>query len=157
MPVGDGQGRQGRAVVELERSEGDRLEATGPQSEDRPPRSHGSAPLRSPPSSEPTSAGHADELAVGRVLGRRGRQRLLEVGDEVVDVLETDRQPDEVLGRPGRDLLLRVSCECVVDAGWMISDLASPTFASSEKIWTLSMSRRPASTPPLTPNVTTPP
>ena len=39
----------------------------------------------------------------------------------------------------------------------MISDLASPTFASSEKIWTLSMSLRPASTPPLTPNVTIPP
>ena len=46
------------------------------------------------------------------------------------------------------------SCECVVEAGWMISDFASPTLASSEKIWTLSMSRRPASTPPLTPNVT---
>ena len=39
----------------------------------------------------------------------------------------------------------------------MISDLASPTLASSEKIWTLSMSRRPASTPPLTPKVTMPP
>jgi hypothetical protein len=26
------------------------------------------------------------------------------------------------------------SCECVVEAGWMTSDLASPTFARSEKI-----------------------
>ena len=49
------------------------------------------------------------------------------------------------------------SCECVVEAGWMISDLASPTLASRLKIFTLSMSLRPASTPPLIPNVTIPP
>src|SRR5205814_3122456 len=50
-----------------------------------------------------------------------------------------------------------VSCEWVVDAGWMINDLASPTLASSEKIVTLSISFRPASTPPRMPKVTIPP
>ena len=41
----------------------------------------------------------------------------------------------------------------MVLAGWMIRLFASPTFASRLKILTLSISRRPASAPPLTPNV----
>ena len=49
------------------------------------------------------------------------------------------------------------SWECVVDAGWMISDFASPTLARRLKILTLSMSRWPASVPPLMPKVTMPP
>ena len=34
------------------------------------------------------------------------------------------------------------SWRCVVDAGWMTSDFASPTFASSEKSFSLSMNER---------------
>ena len=49
------------------------------------------------------------------------------------------------------------SCWWVVVAGWMISDFASPTFASRLNSFTLSMSRRPASRPPRMPNVSTPP
>ena len=52
-----------------------------------------------------------------------------------------------------------VACSSAVEllvggaAGWMIRVFASPTFASRLKILTLSISRRPASAPPLTPNV----
>ena len=56
-------------------------------------------PSREVPRSGLGSSGRADELAVGRRLGGRGGERLLEVGDEVVDVLEADRQPDEVRRR----------------------------------------------------------
>ena len=37
----------------------------------------------------------------------------------------------------------------VVEAGWMTSDLASPTLARCEKSFSRSMKRRPASRPPL--------
>ena len=145
MPVGDGQLRRASAVIE----------PNGPRSTDsrRPVPGRDGRPPRSP--GRPGHPARADELAVGRAVGRRRREGLLEIGDEVVDVLEPDRQPDQVVGRRrSRSAPRASSCEWVVEAGWMISDLASPTLARSEKIWTLSMSRRPASTPPLTPNVT---
>src|SRR5579885_2664324 len=44
-----------------------------------------------------------------------------------------------------------VSCEWVVLAGWMISDLASPTLARWEKSSTLRINCLPASSPPLMP------
>ena len=50
-----------------------------------------------------------------------------------------------------------VSWECVVEAGWMMRDLASPTLARCVKSFTLSTTFRPASRPPLTPKTTTPP
>ena len=50
-----------------------------------------------------------------------------------------------------------LSCWWVVLAGWMIRLFASPTLASRLKSLTLSISRRPASAPPLMPNVTMPP
>ena len=46
-----------------------------------------------------------------------------------------------------------VSCWWVVEAGWMISDFASPTLARCENSSTDSMSRRPASRPPSIPKV----
>ena len=51
------------------------------------------------------------------------------------------------------------SCECVVDAGCMTSDFASPTLARIEKISPLSASakHRALSEPPLTPKTTIPP
>ena len=152
VAIGDGQLREDRPVVEVERPEVDALSSrpvpVAGTARRRPTGSRG-RPTRHP--AAPT------RLAVGGGVGGRGLERLVEVGDEVVDVLQPDRQPDEVRRDAGRDLLLRLSCECVVEAGWMISDLASPTLASRLKILTLSMSRRPASTPPLTPNVTIPP
>ena len=47
-----------------------------------------------------------------------------------------------------------VSCECVVVAGWMQSDLASPMLARCENSFVLSTNRRPASRPPLMPKPT---
>ena len=62
------------------------------------------------------SSGRADEAAVGGAFGGRGRERLLEVGDQVVDVLEADRQPDEVRRDAGRDPALRARA---ASAWWM--------------------------------------
>ena len=50
-----------------------------------------------------------------------------------------------------------VSCECVVDAGWMISERTSPMLARWLNSSTLSTSARPASTPPFSSNDTTAP
>ena len=47
-----------------------------------------------------------------------------------------------------------VSWECVVVAGWMISDLASPMFARWLNSLTLLISFAPASLPPLMPKPT---
>ena len=41
------------------------------------------------------------------------------------------------------------SWACVVEAGWITSDLASPTLARCENSCSRSMKRRPASRPPL--------
>ena len=46
-----------------------------------------------------------------------------------------------------------VSCECVVEAGWITSDFTSATFASSENISRLSIKRNAASLPPFISNV----
>ena len=54
----------------------------------------------------PASPGCADELAVGGDVGRGRVEGLGQVGDEVVDVLQADRQADEVIGDAGRSLLL---------------------------------------------------
>ena len=50
-----------------------------------------------------------------------------------------------------------LSCECVVEALWIASDLASPMFARWLKSSRLSMNFWPASRPPVMPNVTRPP
>ena len=42
-----------------------------------------------------------------------------------------------------------LSCECVVEAGWMTRDLTSATFASSENSSRLSVNFRAVSAPPL--------
>ena len=75
-----------------------------------------------------------------------GRLVLRHIGESLVKAMELALQA----GSPEAAEL--VACECVVEAGWMISDLASPTLASRLKIWTLSISRRPASTPPFSSN-----
>ena len=50
-----------------------------------------------------------------------------------------------------------LNCACVVLAGWITSDLASPMLARWLKSCTRSMKRRPASSPPRIPNVSTAP
>ena len=82
---------------------------------------------------------------------------LVEVGDDIVDILDADREADEVLGEVCCLELLRLSWEWVVEAGWMISDFASPTLARCVKSFTLFTTESPASRPPLTPKTTTPP
>ena len=49
------------------------------------------------------------------------------------------------------------SWECVVVAGWIASDLASPMLARWENSSSESMKRLPASRPPSIPNVTSAP
>lgn len=46
-----------------------------------------------------------------------------------------------------------LSCAWVVEAGWMIKDLASPTLASKEKMLSLVISALPAASPPVKPIV----
>ncbi len=46
-----------------------------------------------------------------------------------------------------------LSCWCVVVEGWITSDFASPTLASSEKSFKLSMKVFAAAAPPLMPKV----
>ena len=130
VPVGDGQLGQDRP---------DRRAGTARAARTRAGRSRPAAPAGRAggavgvgPRRARASSRRADEVAVGlRRLGGRPPERLVEVGDEVVDVLEADRQPDEVRRRRrSRPAPSGSSCECVVEAGWMISDLASPTLAS---------------------------
>ena len=46
-----------------------------------------------------------------------------------------------------------LSCECVVEAGWITRDFTSATFASKEKILSLSMNACASLAPPLMLNV----
>ena len=95
VAVGDGQLGQRLPVVQLERPELDATRAGRSRSGERP--SRGGAPTASRPvvrtpghPAAPTSSPSADASAVAAASA------WLEVGDEVVDVLEPDRQPDEV-------------------------------------------------------------
>ena len=73
-------------------------------------------------------------------------QSLVDVGQDVVDVLDADRQPDHVVGDAGaRPAHSSSSCEWVVVAGWIASDLASPMLARCENSSSESMNLRPAS------------
>ena len=45
------------------------------------------------------------------------------------------------------------NCLCVVDAGWITSDLTSPTFARCEMNCSAAINFSPASNPPFIPNV----
>jgi hypothetical protein len=58
--------------------------------------------------------GPARQLAARRL---RGRQRLIEVGDDVVDVLNADRQPDIAVGDAGLRLLRRAR-SAATSCGW---------------------------------------
>ena len=59
-----------------------------------------------------------------------GVQRLRQIRQDVVDMLDPDRQPDIARGHARRFLLLRVNCECVVLAGWIARLRASPILAT---------------------------
>jgi len=84
----------------------------------------------------------------------RGFQRLVEVIDQVVNALQADRETDE-LGRDTRLLLLlRRQLPVRGAGGWMMSDLASPTFARCEKSSMCRINCIPASSPPLMPKPT---
>ena len=58
------------------------------------------------------------------------RERLVEVGEDVVDMLDADRKADIAVGDAGLQLLFGVSCECVVEAGWIAKLRASPILAT---------------------------
>jgi hypothetical protein len=53
-------------------------------------------------------------------------QRLLEIGDDVVDVLDADGQPHHVLADPAEASSSGPSWRWVVVAGWQARVLASP-------------------------------
>ncbi len=64
-------------------------------------------------------------------LGMRRVQRLVEIGDQVVGILDPDRQAHHVRGRRRRPpAARRVSWRWVVEAEWMISERVSPRFAT---------------------------
>ena len=159
VPVGDGQLGECRPVVEFERAQRDRFEPTGPgrgtghldlRGGHRGGGPLGRLDLQGHPAA-PTSSPSAGVSAVASVRAcSRSAMRSSTCSRPTDSRMRSGVTPVEACSSGS-------SCECVVEAGWMISDLASPTFASREKISTLSMSRRPASTPPLTPNVTIPP
>ena len=83
-----------------------------------------------------------DGAGAGRCgAGCRCSEALVQVGEDVVDVLEADREPHEVVGHARAQPAPRPTC-CwwVVVAGWMISDFASPTFARRLNSFTLLIS-----------------
>ena len=65
-------------------------------------------------------------------------QRLVQVGDDVLDRFDADREADEIGGYAGGGRCSGVSWRCVVEAGWMTSVFASPTLAR----WLNSFTRR---------------
>ena len=70
----------------------------------------------------------------------RGVQRAAEILDEVVGVLQPDRQPDRALADAGVRAGRRPSCGSAwCWPGWMTSDLASPTLARCENTRSASM------------------
>ena len=71
--------------------------------------------------------------------------RLIEVGDDVLAILEPDRQAHHI--RPGAGLTSWSgdSWLWVVDAGWMISERVSPTLARCEMSFTDDTVLTPAS------------
>jgi hypothetical protein len=67
----------------------------------------------------------------GQARPRRGhRAPGPEIGDDVVDVLDADGQPHQVLGHAGAGEFLRESWRWVVVAGWQARVLASPMLTS---------------------------
>ena len=66
-----------------------------------------------------------------RRAGRRGGQRLVEIGDDVVDMLDADATAGSspASRRPWRCSSADI-WRCVVEAGWQASDLASPILTS---------------------------
>src|SRR3990167_10771311 len=60
----------------------------------------------------------AANIKVGR-LALGGLQRLLQVGEDVVDMLDADRQADQILGHPGLGQLLLV--ELAVGGGGRVT------------------------------------
>ena len=57
-------------------------------------------------------------------------ERLRKIGDDVVGMLDADRQPHIARRDAGRELSSGENCECVVEAGWMASERASPILAT---------------------------
>jgi hypothetical protein len=74
-----------------------------------------------------------------------GLDRLVQIGQNVADILDAHREPHQL----GRDPVVACSstesCWCVVEAGWITSDLASPMLATSENSSSESISFFPAS------------
>ncbi len=72
----------------------------------------------------------APALSRAGVAAFRPGQRLVEIGDDVIDMLDADREP-HIAGRDaGPRCSSSVSCECVVEAGWMASERTSPILAT---------------------------
>src|SRR3954470_15589192 len=95
-------------------------------------------------------------MARSDASGRGCGQRLVDVPQDVVDVLEPDRDAHHVGQHAGRALLVLVELAVVVDAGWMTSVRVSPMFARWLMKRAASMKRTPASSPPRTPNASSP-
>lgn len=55
---------------------------------------------------------------------------VVEVGDQVVDMPESDTEPDQAEGDTGVEELIRVSCEWAIDAGWITRDRTLPMWGS---------------------------
>ena len=68
-------------------------------------------------------------------------------------VLDADREPDRRFVDAAVQPFAGESCWCVVDAGWITSDFASPTLASSEKSLSRSMQRFARAASPRSRNV----
>ena len=68
-------------------------------------------------------------------------------------MLDADGQADHLRVTPAAASSPASSWECVVEAGWIASDFASPMLARWQKSSSESMKRWPASAPPLIPKV----
>ena len=70
--------------------------------------------------------------------GHELRERLLEVGDQVVDVLDAAGEPDQPLGDPELAFTSAGTDACVIDAGCLMRLSTPPSDSASEKTRTFS-------------------
>ncbi len=78
------------------------------------------------PGGNPAGRALRTELTVKMPPPRTG----VEVGEDVVDALDADGEPDQAGGDTDASCSSGVSCEWVVDAGWITSERTSPMLAT---------------------------
>ncbi len=143
MPVRDGQTR-GASIRHPARTDPGRPTRGDPsRSVGRPPRSAGARRRRTPCRAHPQVDGHPAAPTRSPSVEASAVDAASACSRSAIRSSTCSRPTDSRMRSgvtPVAACSSGSSCECVVEAGWMISDFASPTLASRLKIWTLSIS-----------------